>query len=183
MVFDNKLWVLGGDDNDTNNYNDVWYTEDGIDWTLVTNNAAWGPRSSFGLVEFENKMWVLGGYGDVSTDPYYKNDVWVSEDGAKWSEVSPSSDIWAGRSSAGVQVFGGMIWVIGGYYWNSTEGNILCKDVWYSTDGQNWVLENNNADWPGRFYSSSTVHDNKIWLSGGRSLGSMLSDVWYGALQ
>ena len=63
VVFDNKMWVLGG-----GYKNDVWYSSDGINWVCATENAGWSPRDDHTSVVFDNKMWVLGGG--------YKNDVW-----------------------------------------------------------------------------------------------------------
>jgi hypothetical protein len=38
VVFDNKIWVIGGY-NGNNLLNDIWYSSDGINWTLATNFA------------------------------------------------------------------------------------------------------------------------------------------------
>ena len=72
VVFDNKIWVLGGYDGKYYR-NDVWYSSDGENWTRATKNAGWSGRYGHTSVVFDNKIWVLGGY-----DGSYRNDVWYS---------------------------------------------------------------------------------------------------------
>jgi len=67
VVFDDKLWVLGG------GANDVWYSSDGVNWNCATDSAGWSSRESQTSVEFDNKLWVLGGY---LYDSQYGSDVW-----------------------------------------------------------------------------------------------------------
>ena len=70
VVYDNKMWVMGGYDGGSNN--DVWYSSDGVNWTEATdpvNGAAWPVRTYHGSVVYENKIWVMGG-------AVRSNDVW-----------------------------------------------------------------------------------------------------------
>ena len=61
LVYDNKMWVIGGISNSGRAYDDVWSSSDGINWTEVTGNAGWsGPYGHASLV-YDNKMWGLGG--------------------------------------------------------------------------------------------------------------------------
>ena len=43
VVFDDKLFVLGGDDGSKKN--DVWYSTDGAAWTQSTASAGWSRRN------------------------------------------------------------------------------------------------------------------------------------------
>ena len=76
-------------------FNDVWRTRDGVDWELVTEEAAWAPRPGHQCVVFKNHFVLFGGFG-LSTDPQNPflpsnpMDVWVSRDGADWTMVSDS---------------------------------------------------------------------------------------------
>jgi hypothetical protein len=73
VVFDGKMWVLGGDrifEGPSIAYNDVWCSSDGVNWTESDNNADWSARGGHASVVHDGKMWVLGG-GD-------KNDVWYT---------------------------------------------------------------------------------------------------------
>ena len=55
VVFDNKIWVMGGD------HNDVWYSSDGVNWVQATSSAPWSARRGHTSVVFDNKIWVIGG--------------------------------------------------------------------------------------------------------------------------
>jgi hypothetical protein len=74
VVFDNKVWLLGG--LDINGLrDDVWYSTNGVNWTQATSSAGWLPRCAHTSVVFNNMMWVLGGMGQGYI---YLNDVWYS---------------------------------------------------------------------------------------------------------
>ena len=61
VVYQDKMWIIGGDVNQGNYQNDVWNTADGKAWTLVTNSVPWSPRALHYTLIFQNKIWVLGG--------------------------------------------------------------------------------------------------------------------------
>src|SRR3989344_1039444 len=71
IIFDDKLWVLGGYGSDRKYKNDVWYSTNGTNWNLATNAASWSERVGHEAVVYNDRMWVLGGYGN---DSKYKND-------------------------------------------------------------------------------------------------------------
>ena len=83
--------------------NDVWRSEDGESWTLLTE-VAWGDtprgghqmmvlspgRGSTTEVEQPDEMLIFGGRGGDNDginkfDTYYYNDIWSSTDGQTWS--------------------------------------------------------------------------------------------------
>ena len=78
-MFDNKIWVLGGVivfGTNSTRYNDVWFSENGTNWTEATaGSAGWSIRQDHTSIVFDNKIWVLG--GSLNTSTYY-NDVWSS---------------------------------------------------------------------------------------------------------
>jgi hypothetical protein len=105
VVFDNRLWVVGGSVD-----NDVWSSTDGISWTLETPVAPWPLRFLHGTEVFNNRIWMFGGTG--VGDPIY-NDVWSSTDGVNWTEETPAAP-WTPRAYPRSAVFGGRIWMMGG---------------------------------------------------------------------
>jgi hypothetical protein len=163
VVFDNKIWVIGGLDFGFNRKNDVWYSSDGINWTCATANAGWSARSGHASVVFDNKIWVIGGYSDW----YPRNDIWYSSDGINWT-CTTANAAWSVRSCHTSFVFDNKMWVIGG----SPDTN----DVWYSSDGINWTCATANAGWSARDGHTSVVFDNKMWVIGGFPY---TNDVWY----
>ena len=177
VVFDNKLWILGGADGNalrlnTTFYNDVWWSSDGAAWHQATASADWSARAAAAAV-FNGKMWVLGGLGSGLTT---KNDVWWSTDGATWHQAMASAD-WSARGAA-VAVFNGKMWVLGGML---SGGSSLKNDVWWSSDGANWTQATAHADWSPRGAHTAAVFDDKLWVLGGMLSGTSTSknDVWW----
>ena len=191
VVFNSKIWVMGGYDG-TDNFNDVWSSTDGETWTESTppreaskdtdgtdGSAAnwWTARYDHTSVVFQDKIWVMGGY-----DGNARNDVWSSTDGSNWTQVDAAAD-WKARYAHTSVVFdpdgrGERIWVMGGY--DGKERN----DVWSSPDGSNWTQVDAAAEWKARQGHTSVVFPpdgagKKIWVMGGKDVDfKELNDVW-----
>ena len=166
LVFDNKMWVLGGDIFGPRS-NEVWHSADGVNWVQATGSAGWSARNGHTSLVYDNKMWVLGGFDGSNV----KNDVWYSTDGINWVQATGNAD-WLARNGHTSLVYDNKMWVIGGY-----DGNRK-NDVWYSTDGINWEQTTGSANWSSRWNHTSLVYDNKMWVIGGYD-GSYKNDVWY----
>ena len=203
VVFNSKIWVMGGGGSGPERFNDVWSSPDGETWTESTppgsarkitsgnNKNWWAARYYHTSVVFDpdgkgERIWVMGGEGD---DRY--NDVWSSTDGSSWTESTPPSNAskktagagknwWGARRSHTSVVFQDKIWVIGGADVDFDSLN----DVWSSPDGSNWTQVDAAADWKARYYHTSVVFPRdgagkKIWVMGGRDDASnKLNDVW-----
>ena len=169
LVYDNKMWVMGGY-NGTTYYNDVWYSTDGVNWTEATAAAPWAARNNMVALSFDNKMWVMGGYNGS-----YYNDVWYSTDGVNWTEATAAAP-WAGRAHFTAMVYNNEMWVMGG-----TNGTSMLNDVWYSTDGVNWTEATTGAGWPVREGQVGLVYNNEMWIMGGENAvtTTYYNDVWY----
>ena len=113
VVFQGKLWMMGGGAWNPVNVprNDVWCSEDGVNWTLVAEAAGWKPRMWFTAVAHRNRLWVLGGWNRADGN---FGDVWFSEDGKHWTEMK-SDAIWKNRHEHSSYVFKDKIWVAGGH--------------------------------------------------------------------
>jgi hypothetical protein len=90
-----------------------------------------------------------------------------------WIQATPAAQ-WSGRRAMCVVEFNGKMWLLGGW---QTNAPTYCSDVWSSSDGVTWTLEQANA-WPGRAQFAAAVYDNKIWVTGGWD-GTRRNDVWY----
>ncbi len=176
VVFDNKIWVLGGVDFDKRQCkNDVWYSEDGKNWRLATSFAPWSPRYDHTVTVFKNKMWMIGGVG-LDQDGDAKNDVWVSENGKDWSRIT-TNIILPERHGHTSVVYKDRIWLLSG--WN-TQKNKGLKDVWWSRDGEHWSKTSEDTPWLGREDHTSIVFQDKIWIMGGMDTNwDWKNDVWY----
>ncbi|MBX3459700.1 MAG: choice-of-anchor D domain-containing protein [Planctomycetes bacterium] len=173
VVFNSRIWVMGGFGGSF--WNDVWYTTDGVDWTLATGEAAWSRRHSHGLAVHNGRMWLLGGYDSDTWQGGFRQDVWSSADGVNWT-LETASAPWAGRMGHGVLAFNGKLWVLGGYSQSGRQ-----NDVWSSADGINWTQETAAAAWSTRWYMATAVFSNRMWVIGGSAGGGANggNDVWY----
>jgi hypothetical protein len=168
LVFDNKMWVMGGGGAYKN---DVWYSTDGVTWTQATASAGWSARQNLASLVFDDKMWVIGGLGPSSN---HKNDVWYSSDGITWTQATASA-AWSSRRGHSSVVYDNKMWVIGGL--NNASGTLRYNDVWHSTDGVTWTQATSNAAWTKRVSHTSVVYNDNMWVIGG-SDGSNKNDVW-----
>ena len=124
VVFNNKIWIIGGKENYGHYKNDVWSSSDGITWVQETSSAGWSARSDHTSAVFENKLWLMG--GDDSDG--FKNDIWSSSDGKTWSQVGANAG-WDARGGHTSVVFQNKMWVLGG---KSIENYREKNDVWWA---------------------------------------------------
>ncbi len=128
VFFQGRLWMFGGLDYDTSIFsNDIWSSSDGVTWQKE-GTAAWSPRGAQTMVVFRDRLWLFGGADHVGEDKgtdQYLNDVWVSDDGLEWIEVTGNAP-WSPRAYPGVVELDDALYMIGG------EG---VADVWQTSDG------------------------------------------------
>ena len=165
FVFQDKIWIIGGEDKD-NKYSDIWNSPDGVTWTRQKDNLPFGKRSGSQIVNLKGKLYLLD------------NDVWTSNDGLNWTQVTP--EIVKGEQIFGYNaiVFDGKIWLLG-----CNRNGQFSSQVLVSGDGKNW--EGQNAPWTPRGGIAATVHDGKIYMTGGKYGGTpnmpdfrYCNDVW-----
>jgi hypothetical protein len=167
VAFHDQLWVMGG-----GTVSDVYFSPDGVVWTLATGAAAWAARDGFPVLSYHDTMWLLGGR---KTGSIPANDVWWSVDGANWTQRTGSAG-WSARYFHTALVFKDTMWVLGG-----TTGTNPLRDVWWSVDGANWTQRTGSAGWSARYLHASEVYDGKMWVLGGCNNSADFHDVWYSA--
>lgn len=176
VVFKNRMWILGGtedfyDHSPAKVRNDVWSSADGRAWTRVTGNAGWSARAHGQAVVFNDRIWMLGG-GLWHPEHVATNDVWCSEDGEHWTQVTAAAP-WAPRLWFTAVVYRGRLWVMGG--WSKEHGNF--GDVWTSADGKEWTELKSGVIWKARHEHSAYVFKDRIWVAGGHA-EPLNSEVW-----
>lgn len=173
VVFNNKLYVMGGRDavGVAGLKNDVWVSENGVDWNRLTAAAGWTARVQFGLVAYNNGMFLMGGT-DATGVPL--NDVWFSTDGIQWDLVTSAAN-WIARQSFGLMTYKEAMWVIGGFGAGASQ-----NDVWKSIDGKNWTQTTGAAFASGRDSLITLEYAGLMWaISGYRSAAAVYtSDVY-----
>ena len=192
LVHNNEMWIIGGDNNIFGNegnfdLNDVWKSSDGgVNWEQLSNlrlspNSELRARNTlkaFPTVSYGGYLWGFGG-----AQLYYPNDaanyIIRTLTGSNWNVVSSVGTRWGARFWAGAVVYNNSIWVLGGnttsFVNNSSSSGT--NDVWRSTNGVNWTLNNRNAPWSARYGLEVRVFKNRIWVMGGGPGDK--NDVWY----
>ncbi|MGO8119279.1 hypothetical protein AB9F43_32435 [Rhizobium leguminosarum] len=173
VMLNGKLWILGGlewVDGKQTLKNDVWSSSDGINWTKVTEHAAWQPRAYHTAVAYHGKLWVLGG-GSYHPDYIALNDVWNSEDGINWKKVSNAP--WSGRIWFSGAEYRDRMWVIGG--WSKETLNV--GGIWFTDDGIDWTRLRLSDNWRPRHEQSIYVVGDRIIIAGGHA-DPITNEVW-----
>jgi hypothetical protein len=154
IVYKDKIWVFS-----SLNLNDVWYSENGSNWTCANSNANFPSESwdssmtSYSSVVYNDQLW------------YFNKNVWNSTDGTNW--VLVSSNLPAGYDS--VITYSNKIYLFG------SSG-----EVWNSTNGIDWMQVNQNAKYGNRNTYPVTKFKNTLWVIGGKEGPfTRLNDVWY----
>lgn len=152
FVFNNKIWMIGGEDKNTK-YSDIWSSEDAITWTKHKENLPFGKRSGSVIVTLNNTLYLLN------------NDVWRSTDGLNWELVT--AEIVKGEEIFGysAQVFDNKIWLLG-----CNRNGQFSSQILFSSDGKSWQTQ--TAPWLPRGGIAATVHNNKIYMTGGKYGGT-----------
>ncbi|QCX01446.1 hypothetical protein FGM00_15515 [Aggregatimonas sangjinii] len=154
-VFQNRVWLSGGIQSDGRggyeNSNDVWFSENGVDWTLATSNAQWPVRRYHTMTAFQDKLWIIG--GDYESEDA---DVWNSEDGIEWNLVTNAAGF--GRIARHTTtVFNDKLYVI------------HRNKVWFSGDGIVWTLASDNLIGNSRTRHTALNFNDKLWIIGASS--------------
>lgn len=174
VYFKGRLWTYGGMAYQSRTFlNDIWSSSDGVTWKNL-GTAAWSRRGGHTVVVYHDRLWLFGGANhiadDRSTDGYL-NDVWVSDDGVSWTQVTRAAS-WSPRDKAGVVVFKDQLYLLGGQ---------TTADVWRSSNGRDWSRLLVEADWQPRHDAARVVLGDTLWVFGGwpdRSTNAV-NDVWY----
>ena len=166
VSYKDKLWIIGGSDG-KDVLNDVWSSSDGFAWTLETANAGFSPRHARNhVLVHDGKMWLVGGYSN--------SDVWFTENGVSWNQVSSSFPLGDREAYTVIAAFGKM-WAIGGYH---RDSDTRYNDIWSSSDGIIWEPEPETAPFSPRNYHELIFENDQLWLIGGHDGTSYLKEVW-----
>jgi hypothetical protein len=169
VVFDNKMWVIGGIMTGSAKTNDAWASTDGLTWNLMTGEASFVPTYLHSSLIFDNKIWVIGGNNASG----YTNEVWSSADGISWTMITPEA-AFAPRGDHSNVVFNGKMWIIGG----DGLAGARYSDVWYSSNGADWSQATGTANFGPRSRHSSLVLDGMMWVIGGWDT-AIFNDAWH----
>lgn len=187
LVFNDKIWVLGGDVLAGRYQSGVWSSPDGIQWTREGDL----PHGKDGRILFmsfvhDGYMWIAGGQTldeyvpefEGTRKPVFYSDVWRSKDGRDWEMVSDQNS-WAPRGmTIGSASLDGRMHIIGGGTYATGEfPRSYSNDHWSSKDGERWEVETSRARWQPRQYQNTFAFDGRLWVVGGWH-GENLAETW-----
>lgn len=130
VVLGDRIYLLGGGDYAPKHHakNDVWSSDDGVNWSLETESAPWSPRIWFSAAVYRGRMWVLGGWSQATGNV---GDVWHSLDGRNWQRLETPTQ-WKARHEHSVFVFQDKLWIAGGH------AQPLSSEVWSLQLPEDW---------------------------------------------
>jgi hypothetical protein len=191
VVFKQKIWVIGGDNNTGHYQTDVWSSVDGRSWQEVTDRYPWSPRVLSYVAVYNGAIYVIGGQRLPSLErpvpspypasPELYDDVWRSADGYNWQPVGHVPH--ALGMICGSAVFNGELYVVGGgSYADETQQapGEAYAEAWSTGDGATWT-QHVMAAWPARRYHGLAVAGNAMFVIAGTGAdgGGNDDDVWY----
>lgn len=142
-------------------------------FTTETEEDQIGQFANNAMVEYNGSVWAVGGHIGFGP-PYFTdtNQVWRSENGRNW--LSVSSGQFPARSGHTLNVIDGRMIMIGGINNNTSE---VFGNIWSSTDGLNWVLENDSTPFGSVFHHTVTRFNDRWYLIFGNSVWSSVNGI------
>ncbi len=135
LVFDDRLWFIGGTTEQDGKliayHNDVWTSDDGIAWSLVTPEAGWSKRRWANGVVHEGRMYVINGANHELWPEEFGNvaDLWYSDNGKEWHPVDFLRIPWAPRHASFVMPTPDGAFLLSSGYGHGGERRIY-NDIW-----------------------------------------------------
>jgi hypothetical protein len=165
------LFLFGG--SDITEYSDVWSSEDGEIWTLVTASWNISGLKSFGACVHNGKLCIAGGYKAPPGGTLdYSDSFWTSEDGAVWTEVSSNIGLPLNAFNINTPLFSfnGVLYVL-------SHGEIH-KSI---DNGVTWSTTADSGVSLSPILAKAVTNENGIYVSGGydAEITTQLSDkLW-----
>jgi hypothetical protein len=177
MAFEDKMWLISSNLRNGNNF--VYNSSDGSNWTLVSqsanfkqayNSGDYGYYTLMSTMGYQDKMWLIS-----SNLRNGNNFVYNSSDGSNWTLVSQSANFKQAYNSGdygyytlmSTMAYQDKMWLISS---NLRNGNNF---VYNSTDGTNWILVSQSANFKQAYNSgdygyytlmSTMAYQDKMWL-------------------
>jgi len=173
--YDNTLWLIGGRNLEGDPMGEVWSSEDGLVWNLVTNTPAFIAAVNHDLVVFNNRLFLIT---RSIIEPEHTS-VWSSTNGLDWDLETDNA--FSGREEFSAIVFNNAIYVLGGF--DPTDSALpITNEIWTSTNGSSWSQLTTNTIFTPRYAHTATVYNNKVFVAGGigrnPSFG-ILGSLWF----
>lgn len=184
-IWNDRLYMFGGLDGDgtwdaqgmpqydkAKYFNDIWVTDNGTDWQLVTEHADLPKLISMSIVPFKGTLYLYAGWGP---DIGFNTKIYESIDGVNWS-VATDTVPYPEREGQRVLEYNSKLYMFGGVNY------IIHKqynDVWESDDGLTWTALTTDAPWHGRWDHDVAIASSTFYLVAGMSSATVgYDDIW-----
>lgn len=112
-VKDGKMWLIGGGAYDTPTTprvykNDVWCSDDAVNWQQVTQNAPWPARQYNNTAVLGDELVLFAGWNGANM-----RDLWSSKDGLDWRQYKTTAHL-TERHAASMCKVGNELFMLGG---------------------------------------------------------------------
>jgi len=158
VVWRNKIWIVGGTRIDYGTA--VHSSQDGQNWIRETADGGFPGRSTHTLAVFDDKLWMIGGRAFTGEN---LADVWRSDDGVNWTQMSAPP--FSPRKGGSLVAFEGRLYLAGGF--DTAE----LSDVWSTANGTDWTLETADAGWKASGDLQLLSFAGKLWWIGAGDSG------------
>jgi len=150
VAFNDQLYLITDDyeDDDGTQMMAVYRSNDGFNWNLIATDV-FPVRTAAETVVFNNKIYLIGGTNDSN----FLNDIWTSEDGITWTEVTPTGAFVDPIVFHTLNTYDNALWLIG--------------DIWYSQDGISWVNYDGDIPFDGLYAHETLFYEDELWIFGG----------------
>ena len=160
VAYNGQLYLITDDyeDDEGTQMMAVYRSDDGFNWNLIATNV-FPIRTAAETVVFNNKIYLIGGTNDTN----FLNDIWTTEDGITWTEVTPTGAFVDPIVFHSLNTYDNALWLIGG--WSIT--NQYNNHIWYSQDGINWITYDGEIPFDGLYAHDALVYGDELWIFGG----------------
>jgi hypothetical protein len=163
FVIDEKMFAF--------HHEAIWKSADGVTWKKIELPAVRRNAYETGYVQFNNAVYALGqNQGNYLDGIRFESIIRRTTDFKRWETLAEKSEL-PNRVFYGSIVFGGKIWLIGGY-----DGKNYYNDVWNSADGVRWTRVVERAAWSPRNAGILVEFKNRLWMLGGGVIDGMKND-------
>jgi len=166
--------------------NDIWKSFDGLNWSLVhegtqpeeVDSVYWYPRMNHSCIAVTQNdtswLYIIAGSSQIPDhnarySMIYFSDAWRSADGVNWTRLYNNDYGIRASQAVAVDTAAGRIYIQGGSHGvifdsenNETHPLPDWQWLWSTTDGYNWIAENDTAEFS-QSYLYRTEHQ-MVWF-------------------
>lgn len=121
IVFNDAMYLLGGEDIAANKVNEIWTSTNGSSWTEVSPSTLFSERNAHSVTVYNDKVWVIAGKDNLTE---FNGEIWYSSDMMTWTRyegIRPAPT--EGINSHTALLYKDEIWLFGGNQPDGTGGS------------------------------------------------------------